>query len=100
MKIKAKHVVIAAGVVIVVGGAIQLSRTAKRLVATPFFKAPRIPDFWRIVFPLDVKIQNPTAGGLKFNFPFVELMLGDQVIGNSQGQARGNPHHRPQRKDD
>lgn len=86
MKIKARHVVIGAGVAIVVGAAIQLSKTAKRLVATPFFKAPRIPDFWRVVFPLDVQIKNPTAGGLKVNFPFVELMLGETVIGSSQAK--------------
>ncbi len=86
MKLRARHVVVGAGVAIVVGAAIQMGRTVKRLVATPFFKAPRIPDFWRVVFPLNVKIKNPTAGGLKVNFPFVELMLGETVIGSSQAK--------------
>lgn len=86
MKLRAKHIVIGAGVVLIAGAALQAAKTAGKLVATPLFKAPRLPDFQRIVFPLEVQIKNPTAGSLKFNFPFVELMIGETLIGSSEAR--------------
>ena len=92
---KTHHAVIGAGVLLAGGLLYRMNRTAKRLVTLPLFWAPRIPDFQRIVFPLDVKLKNPTGGALKINWPFIELLHENVSLGSSQSLAktvRVEPH--------
>lgn len=85
MKIKPHHIVIGSGLLLAGGYGYRLYRTGKNLEVVPRLRIHKI-DFKNLSIAVDATLKNPTAGGLKVNYPFVKLLHEEATIGSSQAK--------------
>ena len=82
MQIKTKHLVVAGLGITALVFLRKAIRTGANLVVQNAMRLQDL-DFRKLVLALDPVVKNPSNGGVRFKFPFIQVFMGDILLASS-----------------